>query len=46
MNSIFYDMIGYFIEVYIDDLVVKSLSTFSHLSYCDYGFWKNKEAST
>lgn len=32
MNVIFHDMIGKFLEVYVDDIVVKSNGTHSHLN--------------
>ena len=38
MNSIFHDMIGRFIEVYIDDVVIKSPAKSKHLIDLEKGF--------
>ena len=33
MNAIFYDMLGHHMEIYIDDLVVKSKNTTEHMNH-------------
>lgn len=38
MNSIFHNMNGQFIEMYIDDIVVKSPSMFSHFGHFSMNF--------
>ena len=40
MNSIFHDMIGHFLEVYIDDVVVKSPAKSRHLADLEKAFWR------
>lgn len=37
MNLIFHDMIGDFMEVYIDDIIVKSVEV-SHLNHLEESF--------
>jgi hypothetical protein len=44
MNYIFHDLIGKLVEIYIDDVMVKSASVEGHLG--DYGkFWNEPEGS-
>ena len=38
MNSIFHDIIGRFIEVYIDDVVIKSPAKYKHLVNLEKAF--------
>ena len=38
MNSIFHDMIGRFMEVYIDDVVIKSPAKSKHLVHLEKAF--------
>ena len=38
MNLIFYEMIGHFIEVYINDVVIKSLAKAKHLNDLEKAF--------
>ena len=38
MNSIFHDMIGWFMKVYIDDVVIKSLAKCKHLVNLEKAF--------
>jgi len=42
MNQIFHDMIGHFVEVYVDDVVVKS-SVSTHAEYLRQVFERTRK---
>ena len=44
MNAIFHEFIGNFMEIYIDDIVVKSDKNNAHLNHLRKAFEKNAKA--